>query len=248
VLLEAGRALAYAALVGLLFAPLERLLPLRAERRTRWSTDLAFATLGHVATRLLLFYGIGAALVAATRGASAIGLGAASPLSDLPPLLRVGLGLLIFELCGYGYHRLAHRVPWLWRLHRVHHSAPTIDWLASFRQHPLEIALMTAAQNLPLVVLGMPLGEHALVVLLLAVNTVFVHSNLRVPRVVERFVATPRFHHRHHDADRETANYASLFPWLDRLFGTHDASDATRVGLPEGSAAGFVALLLGRTR
>jgi len=248
VLLEAGRALAYAALVGLMFAPLERLVPLRAERRTRWTTDLAFATLGHVATRLLLFYGIGAALVLATRGSASIGLGAASPLSDLPSVVRIGAGLLVFELCGYGYHRLAHRAPLLWRLHRVHHSAPTMDWLASFRQHPVEIALMTAAQNLPLVVLGLPLGEHAAVVLLLAVNTVFVHSNLRVPRVLERFVATPRFHHRHHDADRETANYASLFPWLDRLFGTHDSSSAARVGLPRESTAGFLSLLLGRTR
>lgn len=247
-LVEAGRALAYAALVGLMFAPLERLLPLRAERRARWSTDLAFATLGHVGTRLLLYYGIGAALVLATRGASAVGLGAASPLSDLPPLIRVGIGLLVFELFGYGYHRLAHRVPALWRLHRVHHSAPTMDWLASFRQHPLEIALMTAAQNLPLVVLGLPLGEHALVVLLLAVNTVFVHSNLRVPRLLERFVATPRFHHRHHDADRATANYASLLPWLDRLFGTYAADSAARVGLPDGGEPGFWALLLGRVR
>ena len=70
------------------------------------------------------------------------------------------------------------------------------------------IALMTLAQNLPLVVLGMPLGEHAVVILLLALNTVFVHGNLRVPRVVERLLATPRFHHRHHDADAPAADDA----------------------------------------
>ncbi|MCB9596563.1 MAG: sterol desaturase family protein [Sandaracinaceae bacterium] len=240
-------ALAYAALVGLAFAPLEQLFRLRSERRARWTTDLLFATVGHVGTRLLLLYGLGALLTASTRIASEVGLGAASPLADLPAPLRIGVGLLLFELTGYGYHRLAHRVPLLWRLHRVHHSAPTMDWLASFRQHPLEIVAMTLAQNLPLVVLGLPLGEHTLVVMLLALNTVFVHGNLRVPRALEAFVATPRFHHRHHDAERPTANFASLFPWLDRLFGTHDAADAGRVGLEDGADAGFVDLLLTRT-
>lgn len=243
---ESLRALAYAALVGLAFAPLERIFSLRAERRTRWTTDLLFATVGHVGTRLLLLYGLGAALLLSQELATDAGLGAASPLAELPTALRLPLGLLLFEVAGYGYHRLAHRVPWLWHLHRVHHSAPTMDWLASFRQHPLEIGLMTLAQNLPLVLLGVPLGEHAVVVLLLALNTVFVHGNLRTPRWLERVIATPRFHHRHHDAHARSANYATLFPCLDRLFGTHDAADAGMVGLPGGDDPGFVALLLAR--
>lgn len=245
-LAESLRALAYAVLVGLAFAPLERLFALRAEPRRRWTTDVLFATVGHLGTRLLLLYGLGALLDASLRLSTGWGLGAASPLGALPLWARLPLGLLIFELAGYGYHRLAHRAPILWRLHRVHHSAPTMDWLASFRQHPLEIALMTLAQNLPLVVLGLPIGDHALVVLLLALNTVFVHGNLRVPRVLERVVATPRFHHRHHDAEAPSANFATLFPWLDRLFGTHDAADAGRVGLPDGADPGFVDLLLTR--
>ena len=91
------------------------------------------------------------------------------------------VGLALFELAGYGYHRLAHRVPALWRLHEIHHSSETMDWLASFRQHPLEILLMTLAQNAPLVLLGIPLGAHATVLVLLKLATVFVHANIRVP-------------------------------------------------------------------
>ena len=72
-------------------------------------------------------------------------VGAASGFAELPIVVRLLLGLMLFELCGYAYHRLAHRVPALWRLHAVHHSAPTLDWLASFRQHPLEIGLVTLA-------------------------------------------------------------------------------------------------------
>lgn len=247
-LAEPLTALLYAALVGLAFAPLERLFALRRERRSRRSliTDLLFAVVGGSLTRLLLILGLGTLLLWAHKGAVGAGLGSESWLARQPFALRLGVALLIFELCGYAYHRAAHRLPALWRLHRVHHSAPTMDWLASFRQHPLEIALMTLAQNLPLVILGVPLGEHALVVLLLALNTVFVHSNLRVPRLLELVVATPRFHHRHHDADRAAANYASLFPWIDRMFGTHDGADAGRLGLPEPKDEGFLALLLAR--
>src|SRR5690606_2451125 len=132
-----------------------------------------------------LFLVLGGLLATVQAASAEVGLGPASPLADLPAMVRVGLGLLVFELGGYAYHRLAHRVPALWRLHAVHHSAPAMDWLAAFRQHPLEIVLMTIAQNVPIVMLGVPLGEHAIVVLLLAVNTVFVHANLRVPRALE---------------------------------------------------------------
>jgi hypothetical protein len=125
-----------------------------------------------------------------------------------------------------------------------------MDWLAGFRQHPVEIALMTVAQNLPLVVLGLPLGTHAVVALLLQLNTIFVHSNLKTPRALEWVVATPRFHHRHHDRDAPLANYASLFPWIDRLFGTCSSSSAGPVGLPAGalSASSFWALLVAPLR
>lgn len=248
-LAEPLTALAYAALVALAFAPLEHVFGSRRARTSRsWLTDLAFATVGASMTRLLLFVGLGWGLARVGRLSMGVGLGAASGFAELPLVVRLLLGLLLFELCGYGYHRLAHRVPALWRLHAVHHSAPTLDWLASFRQHPLEIGLMTLAQNLPLVLLGLPLGEHGLLVMLLSLNTVFVHSTLRMPRWLGWLVATPRFHHRHHDAHAKAANFATLFPWLDRLFGTHDDAEAGPVGLPEGSDAGFWALLLGRTR
>lgn len=152
----------------------------------------------------------------------------------------------LFELAGYAYHRLAHRVPALWRLHAIHHTSDTMDWLAAFRQHPLEIVLMTLVQNLPLVLLGLPLGEHAWVVLLLRLNTVFVHSNLQMPDWIGQLVATPRFHHRHHDRDLEGANYATLFPWIDRLFRTFCPKQSVHHGLQRDRppSSGFGALLL----
>jgi sterol desaturase/sphingolipid hydroxylase (fatty acid hydroxylase superfamily) len=157
----------------------------------------------------------------------------------------IAVGLLLFELGGYAYHRLAHAVPALWRLHEVHHSSETMDWLASFRQHPLEIVLVTLAQNAPLVLLGVPLGAHATVLVALKLATVFVHANVRVPIGPLRFlVATPRFHHRHHQRDGAVANFASFLPALDLLFGSHSDQTTDRFGVDRALPDSFVGLLL----
>ena len=237
--------LVFALLAGGCFAPLEWLRPERSEqgplRPAQRRTDLAFASVGAVATQLLLALVMGAALTAAA-SVRLVHL-------ELPAWAEILVGLVVFELAGYAYHRCAHAVPALWRLHAVHHSAPRMDWLASFRQHPVEILLLTLAQNLPLVLLGVPLASHALIVVLLALNTVFVHANLRVELgPLRHLIATPRFHHRHHDAHASPRNFASLLPILDRVFGTYSDTRARSFGLAEPHPEGFLGLLLSPLR
>ncbi|WP_157595788.1 sterol desaturase family protein [Plesiocystis pacifica] len=242
------RPLVHAALIGCLFAPLEWLLPEREPEpgaepeplaSPRRRTDAAFATIGAVLTEIALFLVLGWTLAQAGRWTPE------ALVTWEPPLwLSLAAGLLIFELAGYAYHRAAHALPLLWRLHRVHHSAPRMDWLASFRQHPVEIVLVTLAQNLPLVLLGIPLGAHALVVVLLTVNTAFVHSDLRVNLGPLRgLVATPRFHHRHHDRAGAPRNFAALLPAIDLLFGTYSDERATDFGVDEPTPTSFWGLL-----
>lgn len=240
------RVLLFTALAGLAFAPLEHLLGRhRGAPRPGRLADLGFATFGSVLVQLGVATLVGGAL-AGLEGVSLedpllSGIGSRT----LRTALEVGVGLFVFELVGYAYHRLAHAVPWMWRLHEVHHSSERMDWLASFRQHPLEILLVTLAQNAPLVLLGLPLGSHALVLLVLRLGTVFVHADLQVPYGwwCELF-ATPRFHHRHHQRDGVPRNFSAVFPWLDRMFGTHDAAPAGPVGLPTPMPRSFLALLL----
>ena len=45
---------------------------------------------------------------------------------------------VLSEVCGYWGHRASHEIPLLWRFHRVHHSAPELDWLAPNRRHPID--------------------------------------------------------------------------------------------------------------
>jgi sterol desaturase/sphingolipid hydroxylase (fatty acid hydroxylase superfamily) len=225
------RPLVFVALAALALIPLELLAPAHAPRRGGRTRDLAFATLGQIGVRGVVVLGLGSVLAAAERHGLEAAPWAAAP-AWLSRVLDVALGLVLFELGGYAYHRLAHAVPWLWRLHALHHSSEHMDWLASFRQHPLEVVLMTLVQNLPLVLLGIPLGSHALVLALLKLNTVFVHANVRLSfGPLQHVVATPAFHHRHHQRDGAARNFAALFPWLDRLFGTHSSEPAREFGL-----------------
>ncbi len=214
----------YFLLIAVCFVPLERTFGTHeGPKRTRVFSDVVNATLGFGLARLTVVILLGLAMNA---------------LDELIPerphfrlsLGSLALGLMVTELGGYAYHLAAHRVEALWRMHRVHHSSERVDWLATFRQHPVEIVLMTVAQNLPLVLLGVPLLTHAFIVALIRTHTVFVHSTVRwdgfgprsnlVLEQLGKVIALPSFHHRHHDEGAPTANYASLFPWVDSLLRT----------------------------
>jgi sterol desaturase/sphingolipid hydroxylase (fatty acid hydroxylase superfamily) len=244
------RVLLFTALAGLAFAPLEHLVGRhRGAPRPGRLADLGFATFGSALVLLGVATAVGSALAGLERLALEDPLLGGIEGRSVRTALEVGVGLVVFELVGYAYHRLAHAVPWMWRLHAVHHSSARMDWLASFRQHPLEILLVTLAQNAPLVLLGLPLGSHALVLLALRLNTVFVHADLELPRGsvmrwLGELVATPAFHHRHHQRDGAPRNFSAVFPWLDRLFGTHDAAPAGPVGLAAPMPRSFLGLLV----
>jgi sterol desaturase/sphingolipid hydroxylase (fatty acid hydroxylase superfamily) len=244
-----ARPLLFVALAALAFLPLEHVAAVHGQRRRRFATDLAFATVGQVLVRFGLVVVTGLVLARLDRVAldrpllASIGDGRARFVAD------VLVGLLLFELGGYVYHRLAHTVPALWRLHEIHHSSETMDWLASFRQHPLEILLVTIAQNAPLVLLGVPLAAHAAMLVALKFATVFVHSNVRVPIGPLRFlVATPRFHHRHHQRGGPVANFASFLPLIDVLCGSYSDRTSDRFGVERALPDSFIGLLLAPLR
>jgi sterol desaturase/sphingolipid hydroxylase (fatty acid hydroxylase superfamily) len=244
-----ARPLLFVALAALAFLPLEHVAAAHAQRRRRFATDLAFATVGQLVVRLGLVVAVG--WVLARLDGIALDRPLLAGITDRRARFAadIAVGLLLFELGGYAYHRLAHAVPALWRLHEVHHSSETMDWLASFRQHPIEILLLTLAQNAPLVLLGVPLGAHAAVLVGLKLATVFVHSNVRVPVGPLRFVvATPRFHHRHHQREGATANFASFLPVIDLVFGSYSAERARRFGIDRKLPDSFVGLLLAPLR
>jgi sterol desaturase/sphingolipid hydroxylase (fatty acid hydroxylase superfamily) len=132
--------------------------------------------------------------------------------------------MFLTDLLQYWVHRSFHRSSFLWNFHAVHHSARTMDWLASSRMHLVEIVCLRGITVIPMFVLGF--SQPALYAYLLFVYllSAFVHSNLRLGfGLFERLLVSPRYHHWHHAVEKEAidVNFAVHFPVLDWLFGTY---------------------------
>lgn len=131
--------------------------------------------------------------------------------------------MVLSELCGYWGHRLSHEIPTLWRFHRVHHSAPELDWLAPHRRHPIDALIARSSTALPVLLLGASVPTAVSYFALKRVQGLLVHANVNLRLgPLERVVVTPFFHHSHHSAEPGTwnKNYAGSLPIVDWLFGT----------------------------
>src|SRR5947209_20577782 len=100
--------------------------------------------------------------------------------------------------------RAFQRVPFLWRLQSVHHSARHMDWMAGARMHFIEILVLRGTTVIPMTVLGFGATAMHVYILLVYVHSTFIHANVRwnFDRL-GGFLVTPRFHHWHHGIERE---------------------------------------------
>ena len=211
-----------------LFATLEALAPRRARsqpRGARWFTNLSIVILDTLALRALAIalplLAVGAAL-----DAGRMGWGLFNTL-DWPLWLEVVLAILILDLAIWVQHLVTHKVPILWRFHRVHHADRDFDVTTALRFHPVEI-LASMMLKIGLVYL---LGPAALAVLLFEIilngTAMFNHSNLRLPlwldRVVRLVLVTPDMHRVHHSIHRHEhdSNYGFALSVWDRMFRTY---------------------------
>jgi sterol desaturase/sphingolipid hydroxylase (fatty acid hydroxylase superfamily) len=122
-----------------------------------------------------------------------------------------------------------HTFPLLWRFHAIHHSAEKLDWLVNTRAHPFDLVFTKLSGLAPVYLLGLAqtTGRRldpvvALVMIIGTLWTFFIHSNIRFRLgPLEWLVSTPAFHHWHHTNDENRDhNFAAIFPWIDRVFGT----------------------------
>ena len=210
-------------IASLLFM-LERFIPLRRTRRPlagRLLVNLAFGGLAFATVSLAVRPAAEATL--AWTGRTSFGL---LQLPVVPVALRPILAFLLMDLTFYWWHRANHRCPLLWRFHNVHHIDPDLDVSTTFRFHFGELALSSAFRVAQLGLIGPSLWAYALYELVFQANTLFQHSNVRLPirceRLLNRFLVTPRMHGIHHSQvmAETNSNYSSVFPWWDRVHRT----------------------------
>jgi len=143
--------------------------------------------------------------------------------------VKLFLAVLILDLIIYLQHVMFHTVPWLWRLHRMHHTDLDFDVTTGSRFHPIEIILSMIIKMLIVTTLGAPPVAVVIFEVLLNATAMFNHGNIRIninaDRLLRLLVVTPDMHRVHHSAkpDETNSNYGFNFPWWDRLLGTYKA-------------------------
>jgi sterol desaturase/sphingolipid hydroxylase (fatty acid hydroxylase superfamily) len=213
----------------LIFLPLERLFALHPRRFFCKSTvaDLGFYFISGLVPAILLAVPLALIATAANRF---VPYCLHAWVSSLPLWQRALAALVVGEFGFYWAHRWAHEVPFLWRFHSVHHAPEQLYFLISSRAHPLDNVFMRVVGLTPVLMLGLvspftPSGSMiaTLIMLVSIIWGFFIHSNLRWRLgPLEWVVSSPAFHHWHHTlGEPRDRNYASMLPWIDRIFGTH---------------------------
>lgn len=193
-------------------------------RAGRWFTNwgLSIANAGLVAGMKI---GLGAAAVLAALDAADRGIGLFHAVG-WPGWIEIILAFLVLDFAIWLQHLASHKIPILWRLHRVHHADRDVDVTTAIRFHPIEIGLSMLFK----IALVYSLGAAALAVILFEIvlngSAMFNHANVRLGRAdrwLRLAVVTPDMHRIHHSIDRDEhdANYGFNLSIWDRLFRTY---------------------------
>lgn len=231
-----------AAFAGVLLAMLaaEDLWPRRAgplQRRLRWSANFSLVVVDALLVRLLIPLGAtGTAIWSEVRGYGLFNnVGWVFAAEAL-------LAFLALDALIYWQHRLFHRIPLFWRLHRMHHSDVEFDATTGVRFHPVEILLSMLIKMGAVLALGAPAVAVIAFEVALNATSLFNHGNLRLPppvdRALRRLVVTPDMHRVHHSVHRHEhdSNYGFNLSWWDHLFRSYtdqpqDGHTTMQIGL-----------------
>lgn len=145
-------------------------------------------------------------------------------LSSIFPLWLVWvLSFVLIDLVFYWYHRMSHRVRFLWAIHMCHHSSEEMNFVVAFRQ-----AWLGPVSKIPFFAVLPLIGLDPTITLVAGVAAtlwgVWGHTRiidtLLLP--IEWLFNTPSHHRVHHGSNPEyiDKNYGNLFILWDRLFGT----------------------------
>lgn len=239
---EAGIRLGCFAGVFALMALWELLAPRRTltvRKPLRWGSNLGLVFLNSFLLRLVAPIGaVGVALFAEAKG---WGLFQAV---DVPYWFAVASSVLLLDLAIYLQHVMFHAVPLFWRLHMVHHADLDFDVTTGLRFHTIEILLSFGIKAGAILLLGTPAVAVLIFEVLLNATSMFNHSNVRMPLIVDRvvrwLVVTPDMHRVHHSLhpNETNSNFGFNLPWWDRLFGTYrdqpvDGHTSMAIGLSQ---------------
>jgi sterol desaturase/sphingolipid hydroxylase (fatty acid hydroxylase superfamily) len=219
----------FAAFLSIFFI-LETTLPDRKVEKSRgfWirvANNLSFSAINTLILRLLPF--ILATNVALLAEEQQIGLLNQFEFEGLQSFWIILACVVALDLAIYWQHRLFHTIPWLWRLHRLHHSDTHLDSTSALRFHPIEIALSMLIKTSLTLVFGLPFIAIVMFEITLNASAIFNHANIRLPnrldKIVRKALVTPAMHRIHHStilAD-SNSNYGFCLSFWDKIFKSY---------------------------
>ena len=139
----------------------------------------------------------------------------------LPLALYMPFALLVVSFAGYWAHRLMHRVPLFWHIHKIHHSVRNLNFSSVYHIHFLEDLLAVPAHLVVVLALGTDLvAPFGIVVRTL---DILAHANVRLDLGrLTYFINTPQAHRIHHSAEPRhyDTNFSNTVMVWDHMFGT----------------------------
>ena len=231
------------ACVLILLLVVERYNPSRASDgffARRWQSNVLIFFAGILLIKLMgPFIALNAALWSTNQGLGLLNLIA------LPLAIELVIVLLLLDAAIYLQHLLSHRIPLLWRFHRVHHSDHEIDVSTALRFHPIEIGFSMLYKCAIVVSLGASWWAVLIFEILLNASAMFNHANISLPPRADRFlrslIVTPEMHLVHHSRSKaeQNLNFGFFLSLWDRLFNTYrdqrELESSDNIGLSSAS-------------
>ncbi|MCG7496183.1 sterol desaturase family protein [Vibrio sp. Of7-15] len=207
--------------IGELIAPRKRLT---GSKPTRWCSNLSIVVFNSITIKLLFpILAVDVSYIATENQWGLIHW------FDIPAPVAIVTAIILLDCAIYFQHVLFHHVPFLWRLHRMHHTDVDIDVTTGARFHPLEIILSMIFKILIVVLLGAPVVSVIIFEVLLNLTAMFNHGNVKIPKKIDKYVryflVTPDVHRIHHSVDgtETNRNFGFCLTWWDLIFNTYQS-------------------------
>jgi sterol desaturase/sphingolipid hydroxylase (fatty acid hydroxylase superfamily) len=210
----------------LILALWEYFAPRRIEtlpRAKRWPANLGVSVMNSLVLRLFLpFTALSTALFAQTNEWGLFNQNLFKE-SFFTPFLA----FILLDLAIYGQHIFFHKLPWLWRIHRMHHADTQMDVTTGLRFHPLESLISMLLKCSAILLLGAPPSSVVAFEIMLNLGSMFSHSNISPPfeKILRYVIVTPAMHEVHHSPlkSETDSNYGFNLSLWDRLFRTYSS-------------------------
>ena len=141
-------------------------------------------------------------------------------------VLRVALesltALLVYDFLYYFLHRWLHTPRMMRRVHGVHHRVHSPEAMDGLFLHPAETIAGLALLFVAMAAVGpVSVASFLTVAFVHSVANIATHTNLVVPHPTFALFNYWAVRHDLHHSTHRNANYASIFPFWDRMFGTY---------------------------